>query len=271
MKISIVTISYNQDQFIEETINSVLNQRGVELEYIVVDPGSKDNSRKIIEKYKDRINKIIFEPDLGPGDGLNKGFSYANGDICFYLNSDDILLPGSLAKVADLFNRYTDVDVISGHGYLIDDKSIVKHSLFSNHLKNKLFIKKRFCAGYSIVVQPSTFFKSSIFKKVGGFDNEYKIMWDAAFTMDMLVKGAKFKVVDEYFSGFRVYPESITGSGTHTNNKGKLVLQNLQMRILSKRVPNWQIPILRISGWLLEPQLLFKRLVDQIKYPKRVL
>jgi len=95
MKFSIVTISYNQAQFLEKAILSVLNQEGVGLEYIVVDPGSTDGSREIIERYRDRFGHVVFEKDHGPADGLNKGFQYATGDVYGYLNSDDVLLPGT--------------------------------------------------------------------------------------------------------------------------------------------------------------------------------
>ena len=93
MRISIVTISFNQVEYLEETILSVLNQSHSDFEYIVVDPGSIDGSREIIERYRDKISKIIFERDIGAADGLNNGFKYATGDILCYLNSDDTFLP----------------------------------------------------------------------------------------------------------------------------------------------------------------------------------
>jgi glycosyltransferase involved in cell wall biosynthesis len=86
-KVSIVTISYNQCAFLERAIQSVLAQNYPEVEYIVVDPGSTDGSRDIIERYRSRISKLILEPDKGPVDGLNKGFSVATGEIYGYLNA----------------------------------------------------------------------------------------------------------------------------------------------------------------------------------------
>ena len=100
MKFSIVTISFNQAPYLETAIRSVLDQNYPDLEYIIVDPGSTDGSRDIIERFRSRFAKIIFEPDQGPGDGLNKGFAHATGDILGYLNSDDALLPGALNGAA---------------------------------------------------------------------------------------------------------------------------------------------------------------------------
>jgi len=90
MRVSIVTISYNQARFLEQAIRSVINQDYPDIEYIVVDPGSTDGSRGIIEKYQNRIDKIIFDPDEGPADGLNKGFAHATGDIFGFINADII-------------------------------------------------------------------------------------------------------------------------------------------------------------------------------------
>ena len=94
MKISVVTISFNQAKYLRQCIDSVLNQNYQNIEYIIVDPGSTDGSRQIIESYGDRVIKI-FEKDAGPADGLNMGFSRATGDIFYFINSDDYVLPGA--------------------------------------------------------------------------------------------------------------------------------------------------------------------------------
>ena len=93
MRVSIVTISFNQAEFLERAIRSVIEQDYPDVEYIVVDPGSTDGSREIIEKYRSRISKVILEPDTGPANGLNKGFAAATGEIFGYINADDAFLP----------------------------------------------------------------------------------------------------------------------------------------------------------------------------------
>src|ERR1039458_1375445 len=97
-RVSIVTISFNQAEFIERTILSVLTQDYLDIEYIVVDPGSTDGSRDIIERYRSRISKIILRPDRGAADGLNNGFAEATGEIFGFLNSDDLLRPGARSE-----------------------------------------------------------------------------------------------------------------------------------------------------------------------------
>ena len=272
MKVSIVTISYNQGKYIEETINSVLTQNGVDIEYIVVDAGSKDNSRDIIKKYENRIDKIIFETDEGPADGLNKGFKYATGDILGYLNADDILMPGTLKEVVEYLKRNRNVDVVSGHCYIVDENGKKLLKKFSNQISNKLFSIKRYTIGYSILVQQSTFFRKSLYVNAGGFDKNFKVMWDAALTVDFLKQKANFKVVNKFWSAFRVYPESISGSGIQNSERGKKEYIMLQRRIgLNKPVPNWQYPYYHFIGWLLEPKLLLRRIIDGIHLPKRII
>src|ERR1039458_5622209 len=106
MRISIVTLSYNQRVFLREAIDSILQQDYPDLEYIVVDPGSTDGSRELLRSYGERISHVIFELDQGAADGLNKGFGQASGEIFGFLNADDFLLPGSLHRVAEFFQSH---------------------------------------------------------------------------------------------------------------------------------------------------------------------
>src|SRR5215469_16483294 len=120
MKISVVTLSFNQGAFLARAIESVISQGYTDLEYIIVDPGSTDGSREIIQKYVHQISCVILEKDNGAADGLNKGFSRANGDVYGFLNADDLLLPGSLQQVAEFFRRNPHYDIGFGNGYIID-------------------------------------------------------------------------------------------------------------------------------------------------------
>jgi len=208
MKVSIVTISYNQAEFLEETILSVLDQDYHDIEYIVVDPGSTDGSREIIEKYRDRIDHIILEPDNGPADGLNKGFSVATGDVYAYLNSDDILYPNVVSRFVNAFLNKPKVDVISGHGDKIDSVGIILGRVFSNRFNMKDYI-----FGACVLVQQSTFFKAKVFHKVGGFNLDNKVGWDGELWFDMALSGARFSRINGFLSGFRMHEGSITVSG----------------------------------------------------------
>lgn len=207
-RLTVVTISYNQVRFLEQAILSVLDQDYPDLEYIVVDPGSTDGSREIIDRYKHRLTRVIYELDQGPADGLNKGFTHATGEIFGFLNSDDILEPTSLSRVAQYFLTYPDVDVVSGHSWIIDAKGIVKRRFFSDRFSLRLA-----AYGASILSQPSTFFRSGVFRRVGGFNIENRSNWDGELFSDMMLAGARFSLTSEFWSRYRVHEEGITGSG----------------------------------------------------------
>lgn len=207
MRASIVTISFNQAHFLERAICSVLSQPG-EVEYIVVDPGSTDGSRDIIERYRSRISKVIFEPDKGPADGLNKGFAHASGEIYGFLNSDDVLLPDALSRAVSFLAEHPEVDVVSGHAVVIDgeDRRIrISHS--------DRFSLVACAYGAAVLMQASTFFRPEPFKRCRGFNVNNRSNWDGELFIDMALKGARFALVDEIWSGYRVHAESITGSG----------------------------------------------------------
>ena len=213
MKISIVTISYNQGKFLRSCIESVLSERdklaeiGVKLNHIIVDPGSTDGSRELIESYDDKVVKL-FEKDNGPADGLNKGFSKADGDILGYLNSDDILLSGSLVKVAKFFKKHSkSTDVICGAANLIGPNNEVYRVLYSDRYSPLAY-------AYSgcVMIQPSSFFKRDIYLKTNGFNENNKTNWDGELFVDMAQQGAKFKTITDVLSGYRVHDESITGT-----------------------------------------------------------
>src|SRR5262245_14464164 len=113
-KITIVTPSLNQGQFIEETIQSIIGQRYPNMEYFVIDGGSTDDTLSILRKYDDRIDFWVSAADKGQAAAINKGFARASGEILGWLNSDDTYEPGVFAEVARSFQEHPDVDVISG-------------------------------------------------------------------------------------------------------------------------------------------------------------
>ena len=206
MKISIVTISFNQGQFLEEAIRSVLDQTYPDVEYIVVDPGSTDGSRKLIEGFGDRIDHVVFEPDSGPSDGLNKGFNRASGDILGFLNADDFLLPGALKSVVAGFKRLPHADVISAHGWLVDAEGKPTRKKHSHRFSAWRYLH---CGAY--LLQQSTFFTAKAFRKSRKFNEDNRTCWDGELWLDMALAGCKFERLNEYWSCFRTYDESISG------------------------------------------------------------
>ncbi len=207
MKISIVTISLNQAAFLERAIRSVIEQDYGDIEYIVVDPGSSDGSREIIERYRDRIAHLVYGPDEGPPDGLNKGFAKASGEICGYLNADDEFLPGVFTRAAAAFEADPSLDVVTAHGYIVDGKGQVLRRFRSSR-----FDPWRYAYGGSVLIQQSTFFRRQAFLDVGGFNADNRTCWDGELVLDMALQGKKFALVNEYWSLFRIYGTTISGS-----------------------------------------------------------
>ena len=208
MKISIVTLSFNQRAYLEEALESVLSQGYPDLEYIVVDPGSTDGSRERILSYGSRIALKIFEPDRGAAEGLNKGFGNATGDVFGFLNADDILFPGSLNRVADFFRNHPECDMVMGNGYKIDGQgNRTRHYIARN------FSVRRFFYGGSNWLQQSTFFKASIFHRSQGFNIANRTSWDGELFLKIAGLGAKIGYIDADLGGFRIHEESISGSG----------------------------------------------------------
>ncbi len=210
MKVSIVTISYNQGRFLEQCIQSVIQQTYPNIEYIVVDPGSTDGSRGIIERYQDRIDHLILEPDDGAADGLNKGFRRATGDIFGFLNADDYLSSNAIERIMSVFHKSQNYDVVSGHGYIVDENGAVVRPIYSHR-----FNLKAYAYGACVLVQQSTFFRKQLFFQVDGFNSANKIHWDGEFWVDLALKGARFGRINQYLASFRVYADSISGSGRY--------------------------------------------------------
>lgn len=265
IKISVVTISYNQAPFLEEAIKSVLGQGYDDLEYIVVDPGSTDGSRDLIEKYREEISSVVFEPDDGPADGLNKGFSKATGEVYGYLNADDILLPGALKKVNRFFDREKGVDVVSSHCYIIDREGRIIQRSFSHK-----FNLKQYVIGNCVLIQQSTFFRSELFKKVGGFNPRNLINWDGELAVDFALAGDSFRVVQDYWSCYRVYGESITSSSAY---KEKLFkdYKRLQTKTGLKVSSKFSKRVHWVVNWLRQPGTLIRRICDGFIHPNRVI
>ncbi|HVJ07678.1 MAG TPA: glycosyltransferase family 2 protein [Acidisarcina sp.] len=207
MKFSIVTLAFRQREFLQEAMDSILNQDYPEIEYIVVEPGSNDGSRELIEGYGDKIAHKVFEPDRGAADGLNKGFARATGDIFGFLNGDDLLLPGALRKVADFWQSHPEYDILMGDGFIADHAGKPVR-----RVKATAFTPSRFIYGGATWLQQSTFFRRKAFEAVGGFNLQNRSCWDGELFVNMVAKGFRVGFLHEDLSIFRIHGASITGS-----------------------------------------------------------
>lgn len=205
--VSIVTISYNQGRYLERAIRSVLDQSYPDIEYIVVDAGSTDESRSIIARHRSKIATAILEPDGGPADGLNRGFQCATGEYFAFLNADDTLSPGAVQSAVSYFTHHKSIDVVSGHAKIIDENDRDVRLAYSDHFSTFLN-----AYGACILIQPSTFFRRTAYERTTGFNTANRSNWDGELFVDMAIHGARFGVVDEFWSCYRVHCESITGT-----------------------------------------------------------
>ena len=212
-KISVVTPSYNQGNYIEETILSVLNQSYPNLEYIVVDGGSSDNTLEVIDRYSKDIDVVISEPDDGQSDAINKGFGYATGDILTWLNSDDQYQADALFQVA-LKYICDKPDLMIGICEVFEDDALVHRHLTSNEvafpISDILDLDSGWNAG-QFVFQPECFFTRSIWEKTGGY-----VRTDCYYSMDyelwarMALAGAEVGVIGSPLVRFRSHPDQKT-------------------------------------------------------------
>lgn len=205
--ISIVTISFNQARFLAAAIESIIGQGYDNLDYIVVDPGSTDGSRTIIERYRDRIATVILDPDAGPADGLNAGFAAARGEIFGYINADDLLLPGALDTVARAFAARPGTGIVCGNGVMIDE-----HGRSVRTMQTSRFSLTAMGHGAMTFVQQGKFFRRSAFERAGGFNTANRSCWDGELLVDMALAGAAVANIPDRLGAFRLYEGTISGS-----------------------------------------------------------
>lgn len=180
LRITVITPSYNQAAFIERTLRSVLDQGYDDLEYLVVDGASTDESPEIIARYADRLAWWVSEPDAGQTDALNKALRRATGDVVGYVNSDDYLLPGALAEAAAVLER-TGASWMSGACRFVDgDTGEVDHVWTPElpHGRRFSWMQQPWS-----VPQPSTFWRRELFERHGLFREDLHYVFDTEFML----------------------------------------------------------------------------------------
>ncbi len=233
VKVSVVTISFNQAEFLERTIRSVLDQDYENIEYIVVDPGSTDGSRELIESYRSRIARIILEPDAGAADGLNKGFAATTGEILSFLNSDDVFLPGAVSAAVNFFAKNSAVDVVSGHARVIGPDDRVLRRVYSDRMSVTKYVY-----GGVALIQPSTFFRRTAYERTKGFNPGNRATWDGELFLDMALAGCRFGLSRDIWSGYRLHSQSITSS-KKVEEKALTLREEQFRRVMGRRRTRW--------------------------------
>lgn len=202
-KISIITPSFNQGQFIEKTILSILNQNYPNLEFIIIDGGSTDNTIDVIKKFEKHLKYWVSELDQGQSDAINKGLKFATGEIINWLNSDDYLEDGVLFKIANDFIS-NNIDILCGYSILITQNGIIEKRTSKMGGNFAQFISQ----GH--VMQPSTYFKMNIFKEFAPLETSLHYMMDHYIWLQYICKygTSKVKYVDYKISNVLVHPDA---------------------------------------------------------------
>lgn len=207
-KFSVVTPSFNQGQYLEETIRSVLLQNYPNLEYFVMDGGSKDGSVEIIKKYEPWLTYWVSEADAGQSAAINKGLNLGTGDIFAWLNSDDFYSPNMLSHAAIYLALHPEVGMIFGDRSVVDENSkIVQYIRYFSFFRWQL----RYMSG---IPQESAFFRAEIFRKAGQLDEHLQYAMDFDLWW-RLSKITKFKHVHEIVGNYRNH-EATKGNVTNS-------------------------------------------------------
>jgi len=203
MKVSIITPSFNQGQFIERTLQSVVIQTGAEIEHVVFDGGSTDNTVEILDRFSPPV-RWISEKDKGQTDAVNKGICATDGDIIGWLNSDDIYYPGAIAKAVAFFETHQRIDVVYG---MADHIDLEDHAFEPYPTEPWNFERlKDTC----FICQPALFFRRSVIEQHGLLDESIHYCMDYEYWLRLGKAGVRFGYLEEKLAGSRLYADNKT-------------------------------------------------------------
>ena len=237
-RIAVVTPSFEQGQFLERTIRSVLSQHYPRLQYAVQDGGSRDSSVAVLERWGPRLHAWASAPDAGQADAVNRGFARIDGDVMAWLNSDDLYLPGALRQVGEYFATHPEVDVVYGNRIVIDavDREIGRWILPGHD--------QALLAWADYVPQETLFWRRRVWEAVGEHvDVTYRYALDWDLLLRFRTAGARFAHLPRFLGAFRFHSRQKTETMTH--DVGAAEMERLRVAGLgfapSRARVRWQI------------------------------
>jgi glycosyltransferase involved in cell wall biosynthesis len=231
MKVSIITPSYQQGQFIERTLQSVANQTGAEIEHVIFDGGSTDNTVEILKRFSSAV-RWISKKDKGQTYAVNQGLRATDGEIIGWLNSDDIYYPGAVAHAVDYFFHHPEVDVVYGMADHIDLKD---HAFESYPTEPWDFERlKETC----FICQPALFFRRRVIEQHGVLDESLNYCMDYEYWLRMGKAGVQFAYIEVKLAGSRLYASNKTlGDRVNVHRE----INNMLKKLFGKVPDRWLI------------------------------
>lgn len=232
--IAIAVPSYNQEAYLEQTLKSVLDQGYPRLELSVQDAGSRDGSTRILERYAPQLVHWESRKDRGQAHAINLAFSHTTGSIMAYLNSDDLILPGSLHYVAAFFSRHPDVDVVYGQRILIDEHDQdIGRWIVPGH-------DDRVMCYADYVPQETLFWRRRTWDQAGGFmDESFQFALDWDLLLRFRAAGAKFARLPRFLGAFRVHSQQKTTTQREAVGMGEMA--ELRTRHFGREVSLYEV------------------------------
>jgi len=227
LKVSIITVCYNSAGYIEEAIKSVLKQTYDNIEYIIVDGKSTDRTLSVINEYKEKISRIISEPDKGIYDAMNKGIRYATGDIIYFLNADDRLYDANvISDIADRFFKDNSIELLYGKVKPVD---VPKELSNIKKIYQPTIIKKKTDFLRNSICHQAIFAKKDVFNKVGVFNINYKIYADYDWLLRVFNANIKMQFYDRFIAYYYYQGKSYYSRNNYTKEKLAVIRNNFDI------------------------------------------
>ena len=238
-RISVITPSFNQGEFIERTVRSVLCQRYPNLEYILMDGGSIDSTLQVLKAYRSRFAHFVSAPDGGQADAIAAGFERSTGEIMTYLNSDDVLATGTLHFVSEFFQKNRRIDFIYSHRVAIDEQDkVIWYWGLPRHVT---YLMRR----WDFIPQETCFWRRRLFEKAGNIDRTFTFAMDYDLFVRFMAIG-RFCRVERILAAFRVHDSSKTSARLESVGRQEM------KKVWQKHEIAWRSADPAIQQWFVE-------------------